>query len=98
MRLIDANKVYEVLTDYYHHNTDVQHIALADALSKVPSVEAEPVRHGHWQITEAYPHNVYCSECYTKFAQTHWTVWEDGSLPRHYCPRCGARMDGEQDG
>ena len=60
-------------------------------------IDAEPVRHGHWQITEAYPHNVYCSECHTKFAQTHWTVWEDGSLPRHYCPHCGARMDGVRD-
>ena len=41
--LIDRPMAYNVLTDYYHHNTDVQHIALTDALSKVPSVEAEPV-------------------------------------------------------
>lgn len=41
MRLIDADKAYEVLTDYYHHNTDIQHIALADALSKVPSAQPE---------------------------------------------------------
>ena len=47
---------------------------------------------GEWQITDAYPHNVYCSECHKKFAQTHWAVWEDGSLPRNFCPNCGADM------
>ena len=63
----------------------------------IPSADVAPVRHGHWQITDAYPHNVYCSECHTKYAQTHWAVWEDGSIPRRYCPHCGARMDGESD-
>lgn len=64
-------------------------------IEEVPSADAQPVRHGKWQITEAYPHNVYCSECHSKFAQTHWAVWEDKSLPRKFCPNCGARMDGE---
>ena len=67
------------------------------ALKTLPSADVQPVRHGHWQITDAYPHNVYCSECHMKCAQTHWAVWEDGSLPRNYCPNCGARMDGEKD-
>ena len=53
----------------------------------------EPVRHGHWCVTQAYPHTVYCSECFQRFAQAHWAVWEDGSLPRDYCPHCGAKMD-----
>ena len=59
------------------------------------AADVVPVRHGRWQITDAYPHNVYCSECHKRFAQTHWAVWEDGSLPRAYCPNCGAKMDGE---
>ena len=63
-----------------------------DAPSVVPS-RAE----GEWQITDAYPHNVYCSECHKRFAQTHWAVWEDGSLPRNYCPNCGADMRGDDD-
>lgn len=58
------------------------------------SADVAPVQHGRWQTTGAYPHNVYCSECHKRFAQTHWAVWEDGSLPRAYCPNCGATMDG----
>lgn len=59
----------------------------------------EPERKkGRWEITHAYPHNVHCSVCHKKFAQTHWVVWGDGSLPRNFCPNCGARMlmDGEE--
>lgn len=63
--------------------------------------DVQPVRHGRWQITDAYPHNVYCSECHAKCAQTHWAVWEDGSLPRAFCPNCGAKMmelEDDEDG
>lgn len=56
------------------------------------------LRHeGTWQISNAWPHNVYCSVCHAKFAQTQWKVWKDGSLPRAFCPSCGARMDEEKD-
>ena len=65
-------------------------------IGDLPSADVVPVRHGKWEITDAYPHNVYCSECHKRFAQTHWEVWEDGSLPRNYCPNCGAKMDGEE--
>ena len=65
---------------------------VVEILKGLPSAEAEPVKRGKWEITEAYPHNVYCSVCHKRFAQTHWAVWEDGSLPRAYCPNCGAKM------
>ena len=39
----------------------------------LPSAQAERKK-GKWQITDAYPHNVYCSECHKRFAQTHWGV------------------------
>ena len=65
-------------------------------LREVPSAEPEQ-KIGKWQITDAYPHNVYCSECHKRFAQTQWSVWEDGSLPRNYCPNCGARMECEEE-
>ena len=50
-----------------------------------------------WLITNAYPHNVYCSNCHKTFAQTHWEIWQDKSLPRRFCPNCGAMMVEEDD-
>ena len=42
-RLIDADKAYKVLTDYYHQRTEIQHKALKEAFERVPTVDAEPV-------------------------------------------------------
>lgn len=64
----------------------------APVMSTVEVADVRENVRGKWQITDAYPHNVYCSVCHKKFAQTHWAVWEDGSLPRNYCPNCGAQM------
>ena len=66
-------------------------------LAEFREKEIVPVVHARWMVTDAYPHNVYCSECYKTFAQTHWAVWEDGSLPRDFCPNCGAKMDKEDE-
>lgn len=63
-------------------------------LSTLPSADAVSCKDAEWEITDAYPHNVYCSNCHKKFAQTHWEVWKDGSLPRNFCPNCGADMRG----
>ena len=81
------NEAGEPSTEWY---------CVEDMIENAPAVDAVPVVHGRWMVTDAYPHNVYCSECYKTFAQTHWAVWEDGSLPRNFCPNCGAKMDGER--
>ena len=62
--------------------------AKADILAQIERPQ------GEWKITEAYPHKVYCSVCYKTFADSKWEVWKDGSLPRAFCPNCGARMGG----
>lgn len=100
MRLIDADAVLkELKKSCEYHAENSRELSLLQRniiiVQEHPTVDAVPVRHGHWQITDAYPHNVHCSVCHKRFAQTHWGVWEDGSLPRNYCPNCGARMDEE---
>lgn len=41
-RLIDTQDAFNVLTDYYHHNSATQHLALQEALNKVPTADTEP--------------------------------------------------------
>ena len=87
--LIDRQAAIDVIVGILTHG---QAMEAERRIKTLPPVDAVPVRRGKWKITDAYPHNVYCSECYTTFAQAHWSVWEDGSLPRNYCPNCGADM------
>ncbi len=90
MRLIDADALWKDITTHIDECADILEI-----IDRQPTVE--PMRKkGEWQITEAYPHNIYCSVCHKKFAQEHWEVWKDGSLPRNFCPNCGADMRGEE--
>ena len=39
--LIKREDAYEVLTEYYHHKTEIQHKALREALDRVPSAQQE---------------------------------------------------------
>lgn len=43
MALIDKETAYKELSEYYHHNTFIQHLALSEALDRVPVVDAIPV-------------------------------------------------------
>lgn len=56
------------------------------AVTEAPTIDVEPVRHGHW--IETSPINIWqcydCSEC--KFGVS-------GGKP-NYCPNCGTKMDG----
>lgn len=60
-----------------------------NSLKSAPTVDAEPVRHGHWEIhTDAVGNTYYeCSCCHT-------TWWEIKSND-NYCSACGAKMDEE---
>ena len=67
-RLVDTNDVYNVLTEYYHHKTATQHMALKDALDKVETVDAIPVKWIKEKIQSLRNENSYTSyhlsECF----------------------------------
>ena len=82
MRLIDAERiVYSWIIDKDGEEHDG--ITLQSIIDKLPTVDAEPVRHGHWEVVdEAEPRRYGCSVC----KKLSWT--ED-----NYCPNCGCKMD-----
>lgn len=94
MRLIDADALKDEIAVLLERNPnlidDWLAYAVEDTIDDAPTISPKT---GRWLTTDAYPHRVYCSECYKTFAQAHWEIWEDGSLPRAYCPNCGARME-----
>ncbi len=60
-------------------------------LSYLPTIEAEPVRHGRWSLAEDGD-GVVCSCCGKDFCNL---VYETDDF--NYCPNCGAKMDKEAE-
>lgn len=84
MRLIDADKVkHYVLTKGFYCDTKADRKYTAELIDQLfPTVEAEPVKHGHWGNYLKEGLRWKCSECGSRY-----------SAPYHYCPNCGAKMD-----
>ena len=55
----------------------------------------DAVVHGHWIRGGAYPHHIFCSNCYRTYVPNDESeMWKDWTrLPRKYCPECGTKMD-----
>jgi len=68
---------------------------LADILAVVPSADVAKVRHGRWEITDAYPHWMCCSVCH-KAVVRNIEVIERYEIPTSFCSNCGAKMDGDK--
>lgn len=95
MRLIDADKFYESFE--YENCAGCQYFSSPDceycnvngflvAIDSRPRVDAIPVVHGHW-IHDNIP-SIQCSKCCYKY--------DEPTVDFIYCPRCGARMDGDK--
>ena len=90
-RLIDADKLRKEVLDlpncYNGFSDSYDKAMIIDLVDEQPTVDAEPVRHGHWIITGFMA--VKCSIC----GATQYEL-EDSN----YCPNCGAKMDEVEDG
>ena len=81
MRLIDADELTERLWRFGLGTRE----EVAGLVANMPTIEAEPIRHGHWQRGEDMFGNYYkCSVCDST---------EDIGWGFDYCPNCGAKMD-----
>ena len=95
MRLIDADAIpWEVA---YIGEFPV---ITKEEIDSMPTVEAEPARHGKWIYGEheiAMCDGYRCSKC------GYFVPWDYGHKSidyineYHYCPSCGAKMDGEHE-
>lgn len=95
-KYIDAERLKQILKPIEWGTPDERWIPeheIGAMLDCFPAADVVEARHGRWLMTDAYPHRIYCSNCYGTYALDHWGIWIDGSLPRAYCPNCGAKMD-----
>lgn len=109
-RLIDADfvkrKINETMSSDYVYSTS----KIKNLIDEAPTIEAEPVRHGHWKIMAintfelsyggtGYEPVYQCSECggvEESYLRLDEPIMpEDADFPR-YCPNCGAKMDEEE--
>ena len=92
MRLIDADELKRLLGEsvtVLKFNQDFDGL-ITEIIDNAPTEDEEEI--AQWFVRDGYPHRVYCSLCNITFCDTRWEVWKDGSLPRAYCPNCGAKM------
>lgn len=91
-RLIDADKLCEYARNQVSRSVD------ANDIMRFPTVDAEPVRHGHW-IEHSSWYIVYsceCSECGQVIKNLYYNLDRESAIENAglYCKRCGAKMDG----
>ena len=66
-------------------------------LNQFPAADVAPVRHGRWEDSadEWFGTDVYtCSKCRESYVLVEGTPKEN---LWHYCPNCGAKMDGDMN-
>jgi len=86
-RLINADAIkYKTLykEDWLKGTGVEKQCVWKEDIDAMPTVDAEPVRHGKWiEKSTGGEHFWCCSEC-------GYVEWD---APNNYCPQCGARMD-----
>lgn len=104
MRLIDGDRLEDVIEDECFNyvsdsdfNVGIQNglLLARDFVQEAPTIEAEPVKHGKLMRTEAYPHKLYCGECYNTLIPNDEAVEQNWMLKPKYCMYCGAKLDME---
>lgn len=95
--LIRRNDALDILCESCGISEDVEKCRKTSAdgwckeyceLKNMPSIDAEPVRHGHWiELTDPLLSCV-CSACGQEYH-----LYEDDICGYPYCAKCGAKMD-----
>lgn len=93
MRIIDADALKKTFCAECNHTISCEDCDIDFHFEHLaPTVDAEPVRHGHWIEPESFTVSCICSVCGFKFNK-----YEDDICGYPYCANCGAKMDEEVD-
>ena len=85
--LISRQAVNEIINDIRDCISVEGYCAILERLKKLPSVNPQEPKTGHWIDREVYDADRWkCSEC-----------GRTEPYKENYCPNCGARMVGEED-
>lgn len=84
-RYIDENEVYKLVGD-----TGIAKIHCVQ-IDDLPRADVADVKHGKW-VKSDYPKMLVCSVCRDAYVEDDWLK----SNKWHYCPHCGAKMDGKE--
>lgn len=71
------------------------HVLIDVAIANSPTIEER--KKGKWRCTDAFPHWLYCDQCYKRIVPNKEWV-ELYNIPTNYCPNCGAKMEEKNDG
>ena len=92
MTLIDKAALLNRIATEVHYDSEHSLEMYAKLLSEIndaPTVDAEPVRQGHWiEIHDLLFDYIRCSEC-----GEDWCTEDNDTETFNYCPNCGAEMD-----
>lgn len=101
MRLIDADalkvQLQREIDTYCNEDSGGIHTAMEalDEIDNAPTVEAEPVKHGHWIIEGDWCTCSVCRESihYNRGLNEKPSIINAMSMTVYYCPHCGAKTD-----
>lgn len=92
------------MDEYINRETVINHLdACLDTIWKpeivtltcfvegIPAADVAPVVHGRWAMSSDRPDTIICTCCDSAF-----DVWKADIKRHHYCPNCGAKMDGAE--
>lgn len=103
MRLIDADALKSLLIETLENiakkpamDGQEMHIIagchmLCEMIDDAEPVDADPVRHGEWDVTVC----TRCGHDLSGWADGAYEAVADGDV--HFCPKCGAKMDGGEE-
>lgn len=92
-----AAKEYLGCDENHKYSTRIT-MELSDLLDEVPTIDAEPVRHGRWAVNENG--HAYCTKCGSTlpfircYDEETDREWAEEFPETRFCPHCGAKMDG----